>query len=59
VELMPRAIMREAKAWRIEWNEMLSIPASFAAASKPRRVALRCLSGLPFLAAKTGALSAE
>jgi hypothetical protein len=51
--------MREANAWRIEWNETPSIPAALAAGSKPRLVAFRCPSGRPKRDAKTGSESFE
>jgi hypothetical protein len=47
VEEMPRSIIRDANAWRIEWNETACSPASFAATSKPRPIALRLASGRP------------
>jgi hypothetical protein len=59
VGLIPRSIIREAKACRIEWNVTPSMPAFLAASSKPRRVALRGISGFPFLAANKGSPSAE
>ena len=47
VEEVARSIIRDAKACRMSWNETPSITASFAAGSKPGRVALLCPSGCP------------
>ena len=59
VEEMPRSIIREANAWRIEWNETPVSPAFFAATANPLPVAPRWPSGRPDLEANTGSSSLE